>query len=122
MQKLLTDLSGRISQLERRVDKVDSVERKVDFLQEKITDLEDKSRRSNLIVFDINENPSETAETLKKDVLAYLFVNKLQVPCHSVGRIHRIGKHGSQRPGIVFFQDYNEKEKNIKKRAQTQRI
>lgn len=89
---------------------MESVERKLDFLHEKVTDLEDRSRRSNLVVFGIKENPSETTESLKKDVLTDIFATKLQVSCHSVGRIHRIGKHGNQRPVIVFFQDYNEKE------------
>lgn len=93
---------------------MDNVERKVDFLQEKITDLKDRSRRSNLIVFGIKENPSETTETLRRDVLTDLFANKLEVPCRSVGRTNRIEKPGSQRPVIVFFQDYNEKERILK--------
>lgn len=58
----------------------------------------------------MNEDPAETEPDLKRKVLTEIFDKKLHVPCRSVCRIHRIGKPGNQRPVIIFFQDFNEKE------------
>lgn len=82
-------------------------------LEAKITDLEDRSRRSNLVVFGIPEPPEETEDMLKEAVLTEVFEHKLEVKCKSVGRIHRLGKPGGSRPVIVYFQDYNEKQQTI---------
>lgn len=73
--------------------------------------MEDRSRRSNLLVFGVQDDPNVTDNDLKdKEV----FSDKLGVPCKSVGRIHRLGKPGKERPIIIHFQDFNEKELVLK--------
>lgn len=66
-----------------------------------------------MVVFGIPAESEETEDMLKERVLTEVFANKLEVQCKSVGRIHRIGKPGRNRPVIVYFQDYNEKQKII---------
>lgn len=110
MQKLMSEWALRFAEMEKRAARVDNLEKTIVSLQAKITDLEDRSRRANLVVFGVNEDPAETEPDLKRKVLTEIFGEKLNVHCRSVGRIHRIGKPGTQRPVIIFFQDFNEKE------------
>lgn len=47
-----------------------------------------------------------------------MFGNKLGVNCSSVARIHRLGRNKDNRPIILYFQDYREKQaiwKNVSK-------
>lgn len=81
-------------------------------------DLEDRSRRSNVVVFGISEDPAESEADLRRKVITDTFEKKLNVKCDSVARIHRLGKGATNRPVILYFQDYNEKTsvmKNVKK-------
>lgn len=111
VERLITDLTSRFADLEKQTARIDTIEQTVHSLQAKVVDLEDRSRRSNLIVFGLPEDPKETDAILKQKVLTELFNNKLGVPCSSVGRIHRLGKpRGNIRPVIIFFQNYNEKQ------------
>ncbi|XP_077484896.1 uncharacterized protein LOC144094901 [Amblyomma americanum] len=81
---------------------------------EKLVDLENRSRRSNLIVFGITEDPNETETTLREKVIEDVFKDKVGVDCVSVARIHRLGKRPTGRPVIAFFQDYTEKQALMK--------
>lgn len=86
--------------------------------QTKLVDLEDRSRRSNLVIFGITEQPKETESVLRDKVIKNIFETKLGLSCTSVARIHRLGKPSSKRPIILYFQDFNEKEavlRNAKK-------
>lgn len=78
--------------------------------QAKIVDLEDRSRRSNLVVFGIPEEPNESEAVLRNKVITEVFERKLEVKCVSIGRIHRLGKPSEMRPIILYFQDFTEKE------------
>lgn len=92
--------------------------------QQKVVNLEDYSRRSNLLVFGVPEAKSESENELKEKVIGNIFDKRLGVKVASVGRIHRLGKRikktgnsendsgrGEQktRPVILYFQDFNEK-------------
>lgn len=84
----------------------------------KFIDLENYTRRSNLIVFGIAESQGETESDLRRMVIDELFGNKLGVNCCSVARIHRLGRNKDNRPIILYFQDYREKQaiwKNVSK-------
>lgn len=107
----MNEWSLRFVEMQKQAAKVDTLEQTIISLQAKIVDLEDRSRRSNLVVFGVDEDPAETELDLKQKVLTEIFERKLNVPCRSVGRIHRIGRPGKQRPVIIFFQDFNEKER-----------
>lgn len=84
------------------------------FQTRKLADLEDRSRRSNLVVFGVSEPPNETESDLKRKVITEIFSDKLGVICESVGEIHRLGKHIGNRPVILFFQNFTEKMKVLK--------
>lgn len=85
------------------------------FQTRKLTDLEDRGRRSNLIVFGIPEKPDETESDLKRQVISEVFNSKLGVKCTSVARIHRLGRSGSNRPIILFLQDFTKKQAVLKR-------
>lgn len=114
MEKLMADWVARFSELEKRVARVGILENTVKSLEAKLTDIEDKSRRSNLVVFGIPEEAQETDSMLKSKILDDVFSKKLDVQCKSIGRIHRLGRPGKKRPVIIYFKDYNEKQQILK--------
>lgn len=114
MEKIFADWGRRFTELEKRAARVDDLERTVKSLESKIVDLEDRSRRSNLLIFGLQEEAGETETELKQKVVTDIFSEKLNVNCSSIGRIHRLGKPGKQRPVIIFFQNFNEKRDVLK--------
>lgn len=76
----------------------------------KLVDLEDRSRRSNIIVYGILENSGENEASLRKSVVGDIFEKKIGVKCESIARIHRLGRRTGRRQVIGYFQDYNEKQ------------
>ncbi|KAM7313533.1 uncharacterized protein ISCGN_003395 [Ixodes scapularis] len=80
-------------------------------LKRKIDDLENRSRRNNLIIHGIKCDVNETADQLKEKVCTNIFSTKLQVDVSTVERIHRLGRNQGTRPRpvIMNFRDYNEK-------------
>lgn len=96
---------------------VSSVQTELTECQRKLVDLEDRSRRNNLMVFGVSEDAGETADILRSKVLDGIFVEKLGIRTNSVERLHRVGrKTNRSRPIIVKFFDYNEKNNLLKKR------
>lgn len=80
----------------------------------KLTDLEDRSRRANLIIHGVLENTNENDTSLRTAVATDIFEKTLGVKCKSIARIHRLGRQGSRRPVIAYFQDYQEKQEVLK--------
>lgn len=96
---------------EDRLEKaVKAVEISLAAHDKKLADLEDRSRRSNLVVFGIPESCNENESVLRSKVLTDVFEKMLDVSCVSVARIHRLGRIFGKRPVILYFQDYNEKQ------------
>lgn len=93
---------------------VDGVQKLLKVHQEKLVDLENRSRRSNLIIFGVPDEPNETEVKLRDKVVRDIFRDKLGINCTSVARIHRLGKASSGRPVITFMQNYSEKEALLK--------
>lgn len=56
------------------------------------------------------QEAEETDCVLRPEVIDNVFFRKLDVTCKSIGRIHRLGKPGEERPVIIYFQDFNEKQ------------
>lgn len=83
----------------------------ISILEGKIDDLENRSRRNNLIVYGISEAANESFEELKKLVCEDIFDGLLNVTTASLERIHRLGKpqRNKTRPVIVRFFDFNDK-------------
>lgn len=84
--------------------------------QRRLDDLEDRSRRRNLVIFGFPEPDRENATELRKKIIEELIGDKLGVVVNSVERVHRVGKkcHDKVRPVIMNFFDYNEKLKVLK--------
>lgn len=77
----------------------------------KVDDLENRSRRNNLIIYGINEEPEEDVKSLEDQIKHKVFKDVLEIEVTSVERIHRIGKYkkDQHRPVIVRFYDFAEK-------------
>lgn len=111
-------LEDSVSQLQIIDTKVTAMQKTIDQLsatvqaqQVKLNDLEDRSRRNNIVIYCIEEQEGEDIATLKDVVVNKLFSERMQVVVKSVERIHRIGlkKVGKVRPIIARLYDYNEK-------------
>ncbi|XP_040062107.1 uncharacterized protein LOC120837016 [Ixodes scapularis] len=83
--------------------------------QKRLDDLEDRSRRRNVIIFGVPEPNRENAAVLRKQIIEELIAEKLGLVVNSVERVHRIGKKRDKaRPVIMNFFGYNEKLKALK--------
>lgn len=110
LDKVLHDVREKSSQIQTLQDKVLSLENVIEQQTNKITDLEDRSRRSNLVVYGIKDQADESDQVLRAQVIDNVFTKILKQPSTSVARIHRLGKRVGNRPVIVYFQDFLEKE------------
>lgn len=99
------------STLQRIDARVSQVEKSIESLEGKLVELEDRSRRNNIIVFGVTEKADETHDDLMESVIEGVFRNMLGVPVSSAERIHRIGHNqpSKTRPVIVKLIDYREK-------------
>lgn len=127
--KNIESLTDRMSQVEKEIKEVTKktnamassnvnlgeIQETMRVHQKKLVELEDRSRRSNLVVFGIKETKDETPETLRQKVIKEIIEDKLGVCCSSVARIHRLGKASSNRPVILYFQNYLEKQEVLRK-------
>lgn len=122
--QLIRDLDSRLKSLEQLMKESKeslplitalqssslSLQNSVALQSRKLVDLEDRSRRSNIIVYGILENSGENEASLRKSVVGDIFEKKLGVKCESIARIHRLGRRAGRRPVIAYFQDFNEKQ------------
>lgn len=76
----------------------------------KVDDLENRSRRNNSIIYEIEEPARESNEELLNGVTAF-FQNNLEVTTSVIERCHRLGRKvgNKPRPVIIKFLDYWEK-------------
>lgn len=84
-------------------------------LRSKIDDLENRSRRNNLVIYGLKETDEETPASLRKQVIDDVFSSKMGVKVACVERIHRVGtkKQIAKRPVILRLYDYNVKNKTF---------
>lgn len=120
LQKV-SNLETLLNTMNKSTCKIDNFDTSLNVLKtsvadqsEKIVDIEDRSRRSNLIVYGLIEKPNETEDVLRKEVVDELFCKKLNVSCNSIGRIHRLGRQAGNRPVIMYLQDFTEKQEILK--------
>ncbi|KAL3246254.1 hypothetical protein MRX96_057799 [Rhipicephalus microplus] len=129
----IADIGKRLGSVESQLACVDSVredlnatraavermETETNSLRTRLDDLEDHSRRDNVVFFGIEDVASETAEQSKMKVLK-LFASKLQltISSDSIARAHRIGKFssGRNRPLIAKCSAYKTEETVFVKR------
>ena len=95
-----------------------NTQKKLNFLEEKTQDLEDRSRRTNLVVFGVPENKSSTFEDCDKVVCnilgQYGILESEDIHRGLLERAHRLGKKKTDqtrpRPIIVCCGSYKDKE------------
>lgn len=80
-------------------------------LEARIDDLENCSRRSNLIVYDLPETEGETSKTLEEAVNEGIITKILDLEPVAIERIHRLGRVGQNktRPDTFKLLDTREK-------------
>lgn len=80
-------------------------------LNKKVDDLENRSRRNNIVIFGLNETVDENNADLEQRVTKEILDGMLGVQVKSIERVHRIGKkhNEKQRPVILRFYDFTEK-------------
>ncbi|XP_077523665.1 uncharacterized protein LOC144134690 [Amblyomma americanum] len=107
----------RIENCEQRLQKVDeacnNTNKLVLELTKKVDDLENRSRRNNIVIYGVKEDPEEDSVELERKVNEEIFKKILGVEVNSIERIHRIGlKHAQRhRPIILRFFNYVDKTK-----------
>ena len=105
-EETVTSNSGRIKSVEI-FEK--NARKKYHELSSRADDMEDRSKRQNLIFYGLEEQQNEDVETRVQDVLINRKLMNDQV---HIDRAHRIGKKspGKHRPVVVRFTYYKDKE------------
>lgn len=70
-------------------------------LRAKVDDLENRSRRNNLVVYGVEESHEEDSK--KQKVNGDIFRKILGVEINSIERMHRIGQRNAERPRPVIL-------------------
>lgn len=98
---------GSVSELRAEINCLTS---KINELILKNDDLENRSRRNNLIMHGISEDSNENTSTLLCSVTS-VFTNTLKITCPQIERVHRLGKArtGYTRPIILKLSNFGEK-------------
>ncbi|XP_075534678.1 uncharacterized protein LOC142569037 [Dermacentor variabilis] len=89
---------------------VRSLSQAVSELIKKNDDLENRSRRNNIILHGLGEHNAENTDMLLSNVHQF-FTEKLQIECPPIERCHRIGtkREGRSRPVILRVLDFRNK-------------
>lgn len=122
--------NDRLSAIEQKLESFSTLQTTVSACQEKITeleaniktiskkldDLENRSRRANLIIYGIEEKDTENSEILERVVSDEIFGKLLNTPISGIERIHRLGKKTDQkiRPVILKLLDCRDKTRVLK--------
>lgn len=98
-EKRLVDIEtklGALTIMERKLDacenQVISMNRMIETLEKSIDNIENRSRRSNLIAYGILEVEGETNEVLEDTVKRKIVQHMLGLEAVTTGRVHRLGK------------------------------
>ncbi|XP_072144351.1 uncharacterized protein [Dermacentor andersoni] len=104
------DTQLRLTNVEALVDRWDE---SATSLVRQVDDLDNRSRRNNLIIRGMQEGVQENEVALMKKVTEEVFRDILKVQVSSIERIHRLGKKtpGRNRPIIFRLADFREKVK-----------
>ncbi|XP_075527050.1 uncharacterized protein LOC142559320 [Dermacentor variabilis] len=121
----ILDMQSRILLIESKVQSLDETRNRLATLEgivadhsvetstlvKHLDDLDNRSRRNNLIIRGIKEEDHENEETLLSKVKDEIFSATLKVNVSSIERIHRLGRRisGRTRPVILRVADYRDK-------------
>ncbi|XP_040078360.1 uncharacterized protein LOC115313979, partial [Ixodes scapularis] len=109
----LSMLQKNVSACRERITELETI---VIIITRKVDDLENRSRRSNLIVYGIKEQENENSQTLERVVVGEILERILSVQIADIERIHRLGKQADNkiRPVILKLLDSRDKSKILK--------
>ncbi|XP_077560605.1 uncharacterized protein LOC144175397 [Haemaphysalis longicornis] len=109
----LTVLDSKISTC---MDQVSNLQKEITALELKLDDLENRSRRSNLIFYGIEEDKNENNESLEDTINEKILKNILEIEPVAIERIHRLGRaaEGKNRPVILKLLNSRDKAKVFK--------
>lgn len=122
------DLEARVTSLESLVvtndlrpqseklnSEITSLKESMARLASKNDDLQKRSRRNNILLHGLPEDPNEKGDTLSSNV-SKLLTEMLEIPCPHIERCHRIGKvrEGRPCPVIMRILDFGEKMRIMK--------
>ncbi|XP_040076557.1 uncharacterized protein LOC120848613 [Ixodes scapularis] len=109
----LSTLQKNVSACRERITELETT---VKIITRKVDDLENRSRRSNLIVYGIKEQENENSQTLERVVVGEILERILNVQIAGIERIHRLGKQADNkiRPVILKLLDSRDKSKILK--------
>lgn len=122
LDEALVDIEARISAIENA--QKDDTSRMEDNqilksinknVSQKLTDLEDRSRRNNIVISGIEESDSETWEATEK-LVNDLLETKLDLKEVEIERAHRIGRKRTESPRLIICKllKYKDKERVLK--------
>ncbi|XP_077501139.1 uncharacterized protein LOC144111926 [Amblyomma americanum] len=123
----ILDMQSRLSAIEQKLQTFDESRDRLSKLEtfaerceiemttvsRKLDELENRSRRNNLIVRGVKEEESESEEDLLQKVNNDIFDKILKQRVDTIERIHRLGKRepGRDRPIIIKLTDFRDKMK-----------
>ncbi|XP_040071067.1 uncharacterized protein LOC115328799 [Ixodes scapularis] len=109
----LSTLQKNVSACRERITELETT---VKIITRKVDDLENRSRRSNLIVYGIKEQENENSQTLERVVVGEILERILNVQIAGIERIHRLGKQADNkiRQVILKLLDSRDKSKILK--------
>ncbi|KAH7953845.1 hypothetical protein HPB49_013057 [Dermacentor silvarum] len=104
----LANLEGRIAGVE---DKIATLENTISSLALQVDDLENRSRRSNLIFYGIPEVENEKPDDLKRTISDKVSNGTIGVTISGIERMHRLGTKAENktRPVILKLQCFEDK-------------
>ncbi|XP_077512299.1 uncharacterized protein LOC144123324 [Amblyomma americanum] len=109
-EKRLTDIENKLDAITLLETKVQSCQTEIsrmnhviESLEKKIDDLENRSRRSNLIVYGLPEDEEESTETLEQAVNKSIIQDTLKLDPVAFERIHRLGRPQANKNRPVIF-------------------
>ncbi|KAH7978045.1 hypothetical protein HPB49_004308 [Dermacentor silvarum] len=79
-------------------------------MQEKIDDLENRSRRSNVLFYGISDTNKSEASDVSERLASEFCTNKLGISVSTIARAHRIGRFSPVKPRPIIAKLFNEKE------------
>lgn len=116
IEKKLDALSGLEGKVNACQEQLSSLAKTISVLETKIDQLENHSRRSNLIVYGLPEGANENNETLESAVNTGILKDIMKLEPVGIERIHRIGRPetGKVRPVIFKLLDGRDKARILK--------
>ncbi|XP_072145120.1 uncharacterized protein [Dermacentor andersoni] len=122
-EERLTAIDNKLEHLSFLEDKLSSCTEQITNLQQvvsslelRLDDLENRSRRSNLIVYGMPEEEDENNESLERSVNKKVVKDSLQLDEVAIERIHRLGRpeENKTRPIILKLLDFRDKAKVLR--------